>query len=119
METKEEHLAFRLTQAVTQKMNTTIDWNFTKLHATLEGLIKRITGNTKHMTEAGYWDVENHTVCLIRLPSLNKKWKLCHNKSRTENIRICGLKEGWRDNRSIPWIVAPQQFGSARRMTVN
>lgn len=61
---EEEHLAFRLTEEVTQKMNAIIDRKFTKLHATLEGIIKRIAGNTKHITEAGCRDVENYATSL-------------------------------------------------------
>lgn len=57
---EEEHLAFRLTQEVTQKMNAIIDGKFTKLHATPEGIIKCSTGNTQHIIEAGCRDVENY-----------------------------------------------------------
>ena len=81
-----------------------MDQKFTELHLTLEGINKRIEGNTKRITETESCisDAEDHVISLFnKIAALGKEVNILsqraddsENRSHRENIRIIGLKEG-------------------------
>uniref|UniRef100_A0A3B4UI21 L1 transposable element RRM domain-containing protein n=1 Tax=Seriola dumerili TaxID=41447 RepID=A0A3B4UI21_SERDU len=107
----EENVANTVSKTVTEKIGALMERKFTELHSTLDKLSSRVEDNTKRITETetGISGGEDRTSSLEnKLAELEKKVKILtnraedsENRSRRDNIRIMGLKEGAEGNQAV------------------
>lgn len=111
MTTFEESVANAVSSTVTQQIGALMERKFEELHSTLDRLSRRVEDNTKRITETEnrISDGEDRTASLQnKLAELEKKVKILtdraedsENRSRRDNIRIMGLKEGTEGNQAV------------------
>ncbi|CAM4683952.1 unnamed protein product [Leuciscus chuanchicus] len=107
----EESVANTVSKTVTEKIGALMEQKFTELHSTLDKLSSRVEDNVKRITEAEnrISDGEDRTTTLEnKLTELEQRVKILtdraedsENRSRRDNIRILGLKEGTEGNQAV------------------
>lgn len=107
----EESVANTVSNTVTEQIGALMERKFAELHSTLDKLSRRVEDNTKRITETEtrISDGEDRTASLEnKLTELEKKVKTLtdraddsENRSRRDNIRIMGLKEGTEGNQAV------------------
>uniref|UniRef100_A0A673AR91 L1 transposable element RRM domain-containing protein n=1 Tax=Sphaeramia orbicularis TaxID=375764 RepID=A0A673AR91_9TELE len=110
----EESVADTVSKTVTEKIGALMEQKFTELHSTLDKLSSRIEDNTKRITETEnrISDGEDHITTLEnKLNDLEQRVKILtdraedsENRSRRDNIRIIGLKEGAEGNQAVKFF---------------
>lgn len=107
----EESVANTVSDTVTKQIGALMELKFAELHSTLDKLSRCVDDNTKRIaeTETRISDSEDRTASLEnKLAELEKKVKILtdraedsENRSRRDNIRIMGLKEGTEGNQAV------------------
>lgn len=107
----EESVANTVSKTVTEKIGALMEQKFTELHSSLDKLSSRVEDNVKRITEAEnrISDGEDRTTTLEnKLTELEQRVKILtdraedsENRSRRDNIRILGLKEGTEGNQAV------------------
>lgn len=107
----EESVANTVSKTVTEKIGTLMEKKFTELHSILDKLSSRVEDNTKRITETENRisdDEDRITTLENKLAELEQRVKILtdraedsENRSRRENIRIIGLKEGAEGNQAV------------------
>lgn len=93
-----------LAQAVTENLSAFLDEKFARFESTLDSITTRLEDNTKRITEAesrvsqnedNVAELHNKVAALEKtVQSLFERAEDAENRSRRDNIRIVGLKEG-------------------------
>ena len=112
----EENMANTVSKTFTEKIGTLMEQKFTELDSTLDKLSHRVEDSTKWITETETCisDGKDRTTSLEnKLVELEKKVKILtdqaedsENRSRRDNIRIIGLKEGVEGNQAVRFFEA-------------
>ncbi|XP_063076956.1 SH3 and cysteine-rich domain-containing protein 2-like [Engraulis encrasicolus] len=107
-------MANAIAQSVTAKISALIDTKFAELQVNLNALSNRIDDNSKRLSEAENRVSENEdrTVSLeTKIALLEKKVQDLttraddiENRSRRDNIRVIGLKEGTEGNQAVEFF---------------
>lgn len=111
---QEGNMANAIAQSVTAKISALMDTKFAELQVNLNALSSRIDDNSKRLSEAENRVSENEdrTVSLeTKIALLEKKVQDLttraddiENRSRRDNIRVIGLKEGTEGNQAVEFF---------------
>uniref|UniRef100_A0A3Q3EHW0 L1 transposable element RRM domain-containing protein n=1 Tax=Labrus bergylta TaxID=56723 RepID=A0A3Q3EHW0_9LABR len=110
----EDNVANAIAQNVTEKISALMELKFAELKSSLDKLSTRIGDNTKRImeTECRISDGEDRTASLEnklaelerRVKTLTDRAEDSENRSRRDNIRVIGLKEGAEGRQAVKFF---------------